>query len=571
MSAAQRGFGTPRGRSPIPVLQGILPIRKKQVPAEIAAGLTLAALAIPEVMAYTKISGTPVVTGLYTILLPSALFALFGSSRHLVVGADSATAAIAAAGLGGLASTGSREYVALSAMLAIIAGGLSFLARLLGLGFLANFLSRTVLIGFLTGVGIRVASGQVAGVLGIEDRGSEPVHQIVSVLGDLGNVSPATLVVSAAVLLLILGGEKLYARIPWALVAVAGAIAASALLGLSGHGVSTIGTVPQGLPHFGVPRVSPGDSIKLLGTAASVFVVIVAQSAATSRAYASNLDEKVDENADLLALGLANIGAGLSGTFVVNGSPTKTAMAEGAGGRTQLAQLSAAAGVLAVLLFLTRPLAYLPNAVLATVVLLIGIRLVDVRGMRTIRRQRPVEFGVALITAATVVFVGVEEGIVFAIVLSMIAHLRHSYHPEDRLLVTTPSGTFKTVPVTFAGQAAPGLVIYRFGASLYYANASRFEREVTDILEQTPGPVSWFCLAAESMNDIDFTGSGVLRRLVVDMKRRGIQVVLCDVRDLVRFELKKDGIMDLVGEEHLFGDNHDVLSAYLAASKAAAE
>jgi sulfate permease, SulP family len=552
-----------RGRRlPADLLQGLRPVDGKRIPTEVIAGITLAALAIPEVMGYTTIAGMPVITGLYTIVLPVILFALLGSSRHLVVGADSATAAILFAGLAHLAAVASPTYVALAGMTALIVGVLLLVARLLRLGFLADFLSRTVLIGFLTGVGIQVACGQLSGLFGIAKSGRGPVQQVVNTFKDFGQVSWSTAAVSAAVLLVIVLGGRLVKRVPWALVAVIGAIVASWAMSLSTHGVATLGSVPSGLPSFSFPSIPAGDLTKLLGTAVSIFVVVLAQSAATSRAYAAKSNEDFDENVDLVGLSFASFGAGLTGTFVVNGSPTKTAMVDKAGGRSQLAQLAMALVVIVVLLFLTRPLSYMPDAVLAAVVFLIGIELVDVKGMRTILRRRPVEFVVALVTAVTVVLVGVEQGIILAIVISVVAHLRHSYRPYDRLLFPTPGGRWSHGPLATGVQAAPGLIVYRFGASLYYANASRFALEARELVKQADQPPRWFCLAASNVSDLDFSGSAVLRAVITELAGHGITFVVCDVQSLVLAELKRDGLFELLGEEHVFDAAPDVLAAY---------
>jgi len=537
-------------------------VGKGRVPAEIVAGLTLAALAIPEVMGYTKIAGMPVVTGLYTILLPMALFAVLGSSRHLVVGADSATAAIMFAALTPLAAAGSPQYVALAGMLALMAGAALLLARVLRLGFLANFLSRTVLIGFLSGVGIRVACGQLAGMFGYASAGRGPAAEVWNWARDLGHTDLTTLAVSVAVLLTMMLGPRLLDRAPWALLAVIGATVASAALSLSAHGVTTIGAVPRGLPALGWPSIPAGDYAKLAAAALSIFVVIVAQSAATSRAYAAKFDDEFDENADLVGLALANIGAGLTGTFVVNGSPTKTAMVDNAGGRSQLAQLITAAVVLVVLLVLTKPLSYMPEAVLAAVVFLIGVRLVDVKGMREVRRRRPVEFAVALATTVIVVFIGVEQGIVLAILFAIVAHTRHSYMPYDRLLVRGAGKIWTSLPLESGAQARPGLLMYRFGSSLYYANASRFADEVRGLVKDAKEPIRWFCLAAETLDDLDYTGSAVLKRVLDGLRKEGITFVACDVPEPVLQELERDGLLSEIGREHVFGDTDDVIKAY---------
>ena len=364
----------------LPILQGVLPLGEKGFAPEIIAGLTLAAIGIPEVMGYSKIAGMPVVTGLYTILVPIALFAVLGSSRHLVVGADSATAAILAAGLAGMAAAGSSEYIALAGMLALITAGFLILARLLKLGFVADFLSRSVLIGFLTGVGIQVAMGQVAGMLGVSDGDGGTIRKFFTALGNIPDASGATVLVSASVIVTIVGLRFVNKKIPGALIAVVGAIAVSWGFDLAVHGVSDLGKVPGGLPDISWPGVPMDDVPQLVATAISIFIVILAQSAATSRAYAARYEEHFDENTDMIGLGVANIGAGLTGTFVVNGSPTKTEIADSAGGRSQLVCLTTAGVVLIVLLFLTKPLQYLPNCVLASVVFLIGIELVDIAG-----------------------------------------------------------------------------------------------------------------------------------------------------------------------------------------------
>ena len=238
-----------------PLLQGILPIDRSRVPADILAGITLAALNIPQAMGYTKIAGTPVITGLYAILIPMSLFALFGSSRHLVVGADSATAAILAAGLLGLAASGSSEYMALCGLLALMAAGLLMLARLIGLGFLADFLSRTVLVGFLTGVGLQVALMQIGGMLGLPRGGHSPIGRLIHDLRHLHQTNFYTLATAAAVLVMILGSRQISRKIPGALLAVIGAIVVSWALDLGSHGVAILGAVPSGLPRFGLPQV----------------------------------------------------------------------------------------------------------------------------------------------------------------------------------------------------------------------------------------------------------------------------------------------------------------------------
>ena len=558
MNAANKKFDNLH----LPILQGLLPINRAQIPAEIIAGMTLAALAVPEVMGYTKISGTPVVTGLYTILIPMALFAIFGSSRHLVVGADSATAAILAAGLVGIAATGSAEYVELASILALMAAGFLILARLIGLGFMADFLSRTVLIGFLTGVGIQVSLGQISGMLGLKGGGHGTLGKIWSDLQQLQQVNFAALAVALSVLVVMVGSKKISKKIPGALIAVMGAIAASWTFEFKTH-MHVLGAVPGGLPHIGLPEIKWSWQLigKLVPTAFAMFVVILAQSAATSRAYAARYNERFSENTDLAGLALANIGAGLSGTFVVNGSPTKTQMVDSAGGRTQLSLIVTTVIVLLVLLFLTAPLAYMPEAVLSAIVFLIGIDLIDIKGMRSIFAQRRSEFWVALITALMVVLVGVEQGIILAIVLSLIDHTRRGYRPKNAVLVPAESGVWHSRPVATGAQALPGLIIYRFTHSLYYANCQQFSQEIMNLVNKAGPPVRWLCLDASAVDDVDYSAAETLRSLYGILEEKSIRLVVAQVLEDVKAE-NRYYFSRLFGKDAFYDTLEDVVTSY---------
>ncbi len=547
-----------------PVLQGVLPIDWNDLPGNIVAGITLAALAIPEVMGYTRIAGTPVITGLYTLLIPMALFAVFGSSRHLVVGADSATAAIVAGGLVGLAAPGSGAWLALAEVLALLAAVFLIIARLVGLGFLADFLSRTVLVGFLVGVGLQVALGEVGGMLGLPDGGRGTVEKLVADVRTIGQIHGATVAVSVAVLAVILGTRFISRRIPGALLAVVGAIAVSWAVDLRGHGVAVLGAIPSGMPGLGLPHVPWSLSLveRLAPTAFALFVVILAQSAATSRAYAARHNERLSENTDLVGLALANVGAAFSGTFVVNGSPTKTEMVDSAGGRSQIAQLTTTVLVVIVLLFLVGPLAYMPTAVLSAVVFLIGIDLIDVTSMRRIWRERPSEFWVALLTAAAVVFFGVERAILLAIVLSLLDHVRRGYHPHNVVEAPDARHGWHTAPVTSHAQARPGLVIYRFNHSLYYANTHVLANEVNTLATSADPPLAWLCLDATAVEDVDFTAASTLRAVRKVLQDRGARLVFSAVSEAVRDELDRYGITRLVGTEAFFVTPSDVVTAF---------
>jgi MFS superfamily sulfate permease-like transporter len=448
-------------------------------------------------------------------------------------------------------------------MVALLAAGFLILSRIFKLGFIADFLSRAVLIGFLTGVGIQVALGQIPGMFGVPKEVQDPILQIAHMFTqEVTGMNGLTIGFSLLVLVIIIGGNRIMKKIPWALLVVIGTIIISWALNITSLGVTTIGHVPGGLPPIAFPAVPFGQIPSLLGVAAACFMVILAQSAATSRAYAMRYEEQFDENVDLVGLGLSNMAAGMSGTFVINGSPTKTEMVVSAGGKSQIAQLVTVGVMLIVLLFITVPLSYLPDAVLATIVFIIGIRLIDLNGMKNLHYRRPVEFVVALVTALTVIFINVGWGIALAIVLSMIAHLRHSYRPLDFLLVEIPDRGWTLTPVESGKQAAPGLAVYQFGANLYYANEAHFTGEILDIVKTASPPLKWLCVSASSIQDIDFSASEALRQLHKELKKRGVALVLSSVEAPVMRQLERDKLVDLIGKEHIFEFTKDVMVAY---------
>ncbi|HMK34962.1 MAG TPA: SulP family inorganic anion transporter, partial [Desulfomonilaceae bacterium] len=427
-----------------------------------------------------------------------------------------------------------------------------------------DFLSRTVLVGFLTGVGVQVSLGEISRFLGSPSPGINVGTRLVHSVQHIGETNVMNLAIGLTVLAITVALKLVSKKVPGALIAVVGAAVASWSLELASHGVSTVGPVPSGLPRLGLPEVHLTWNLvwDLLPLAFSIFVVILAQSAATSRAFAARYNEPFSENQDLIGLSLANLGAGLSGTFVVNGSPTKTQMVDSAAGSTQLAQICTTFIVLLVLLFLTGPLEYLPKAALSAIVFLIGVDLIDMRGMRKIHAQAPVEFWVAMLTAAIVVFVGVERGIVFAMALSLIAHTRHGYRPKNGLLVPdTPSG-WRTLAVASHAQATPGLMVYRFTHSMYYANTEWFFQQVVDLVKGADPPLSWFCIEASGVDDVDFSAAATLRSTHEMLKAQGIRLVFAEISDKVKAKLDRYELTDLVGKEAFFASVEELVRAY---------
>lgn len=553
----------------MPVMQGLLPLNKLQLGSDIMAGITLAALGIPEVMGYTKIIGTPVITGLYTVFLPIVVFAVFGSSRHLVVSADSATAAMVFAGLTALSFVANTpRYVELTSLIALVSGATLLLARILRLGFLADFLSRTVLVGFLTGVGVQVAIGQIHEMLGIEANGHGFLRQTLFTLRHLNETHLPSALIALTVVAVIVGFEFLAPRVPGALIALVGMTAASAIRNWAGHGVHVVGNVPGGLPHLSVPHITSSDVMLVLPISFSCFIVILSQSAATSRAYALRYRENFSQNVDLVGLSLANIVAGCSSTFVVNGSPTKTAIVDSGGGRTQWAHLTTAAATLLVLLFLTKPLSYLPSSVLAAIVFMIGVKLIDHRGLAEISRVSPTEFLLALITAATVVFFGVEQGILLATVLSLLMHVRRGYRPHTGVIVRDVADHWRIDEPIPGKEAEPGLVIFWFGGGLFYANAAFFAEQARKLVHDSPAPVRWLVVDARAVTELDFSAGRALLELFQDLKKAGVALALIVVPVRQQGVLERMGLQELIGSNRIFESRYECVQAYLSETAA---
>jgi sulfate permease, SulP family len=542
------------------LFKGMRPFSRKAAVRDVFAGLNLAFMNVPQVLGYARIAGMPVVTGLYTVLLPLIAFAVFGSSRHLIVAADSATAVIFSSPLSRMAAPASEKYIALVGMVALLTGALLFLAWIFRLGFLADFLSRTVLVGFLTGVGFQVGIAMLGDMLGIAVSSHRTLVQAWEILQGLPGTNLPTLALSVLVAGSILLGKRLAPRIPLSLFAVAGTIVASAAFHFAERGIAVIGPVPGGLPAIGLPDVAWSEVLALLPVAASCVVMIIAQSAATSRAFAQRYHERVEEDADILGLSVANAVAAASGTFVVNGSPTQTAMADRAGARSQVAQLAFAGVVLLVLLFLTGPLQYLPRCVLAGIVFTIAVGMINIAALRDIRRQSPGEFHLAIITAAAVVAIGVEQGILLAIALSLFRHVRHSYNPHTIMLMPSPSGRWVPMPAAPGQETEPGLIVYRFNSDLFYANAGRFADEVHLLVKRAPTPVRWFIIDAGPITDIDYSAAQSVRDLLEELSSKGVGIIFARVSPYLRSDMDRYRITTAVGETRIFATLHEAIA-----------
>ena len=546
--------------------------RRAWIAGDVIAGVTLAAVAIPETMGYTSIAETPLVTGLYTVIFPTLLFALLGASRLLVVGADSATAAILAAGLAGLSVSGltpySEEWLAFAGLVALVCGALLLVARVLRLGFIGDFLSASVLIGFLTGVGIQVLTGQIPAMFGFPKGSGTWLQQQKDMVQNVfdGKINWWTFAFALGTIIIIQGFKRFIPKVPGAVVAVVLSIILSAALDAQSHGVSIVGAVTGGFPPIGIPSgLTWSDVALVFPIAISCFILIIAQSAATSRSFAMRHGQRADINRDLVGLSGASFAAGLSGTFVVNGSPTKTQILDEDRGRTQLANMTMSAVVLFVVMFATGLLKDMPNAVLAAIVFLIGVDLVDALGLRRIARERYSEFVIAVVTACTVFLIGVEQGIVLAIVLSLLELVRRQYQPRDFVLGVEADGQRKYEAAKPGAQSRPGLVIFRYDADLFYANASRFSDDVQGLVLNAPDPVKWVVLDCSALDDVDYSAGITLNGLVDFVRNHEAQFWLAEPDASLTATLTNYGVIDKVGTDHVFPTLTAAIDAYLSA------
>jgi len=521
--------------------------RMQWLRGDLVAGVTVAAIAIPESLGYATIAGLPVQTGLYCAVLPPLLFALVASSRQLVVGADSATAALVGATAAGVAAVGTAAYAGAVAALCVVLAGVLLVMAVLRLGFLADLISRPVLAGFLSGVGVSLIIGKLPGVLGIPASGTT-WNKLVTTLTHLSQTNLASAVLGFAVVAVMVVIGRISPRWPGALIGVVGCSLLGVVIGAASRGVAMIGALPSGLPSVTLPALSQGEVTQLLPGAAAIAVVILAQSAAVARSFATKNDYRVDVDADLVALAAANAGSAITGGFAINGSPPRTAAGDSAGSRSQVVNITMAAVIGALLVVGAGLFDYVPEPVLAGVVLGIGLHLIKVYDLRKVARARRVEFATALLAMVVVAFVGVEQGILVAVLVSLLDRAYRTYEAPGEVLLQNgeigPRAFERLTPVP-PDQLA-GVVAYRFGTSLFFANATKFDDEVRGLRAQSDPPAHTIVIDCGAMTDIDFTGADVLRKLGDDLSAAAGRVVLTDLSEEAVDTLRKTDATDAV-------------------------
>ncbi|MFI5649141.1 SulP family inorganic anion transporter [Kitasatospora sp. NPDC051705] len=559
--------GGPGGgwRRVVPALPGLAVLRRYRrdwLRGDLLAGVTVVAYLVPQVMAYASVAGLPPVTGLWAILPAIVLYALVGSSRLLSVGPESTTALMTATVVGPLAGGDPARYAVLAAGLAVVVGVLCVLAWLARLGFVADLLSRPVLIGYLTGVALIMIVDQLSKLTGVDVRGEGFFPQLASFLGDLTEANLPTVAFSAATLLFLLLVARLRPGLPGPLLAVVLGTAVSAAFSLEEHGLAVIGGIPAGLPAPRLPDL--GDLSRLALPALGILLVGYTDFILTARAFdGPDGERRLDANQELLGLGAANLGAGFFQGFPVSSSASRTALAQSAGARSQLYALTAGVGVVAVLLFLGPLLHDTPDAVLGALVVFAALRMIDVAGFRRLASFRRRELLLAVGCTAGVLTLDILYGVLVAVGLSVVELLSRVARPHDAVLGLVPGvAGMHDVDDYPAARTLPGLVVYRYDSPLFFANAEDFRRRALAALAEQPGPVRWFVLNTEANVEVDITGLDSVDALRVELASRGVVFALARVKQDLRDELDAYGLSASVGADRIFPTLPTAVAAY---------
>jgi SulP family sulfate permease len=536
--------------------------------ADAAAALSLLVIAVPEQLATSRLAGMPLVTGYYAFAAGTVAFALLGSNPQLSVGADSTIAPLFAVGIGELAASGSPRYVAVVGVLALAVGVVTAIVALLRLGWIAQLLSVPIVTGFLAGIAVTIVVHQLPGLLGIPGGTGPTVHRIEVLYRHLGRIDGWTLGIGLAVLAVVVVSEALDRRIPGPLIGLVGSTVAVAALGLRHDGVAVIGSFPHGPPHLGLAALSWSTLRKILPLAGVVSLVVVTQTAATSRAFADRGGYDIDASRDFLGVAAGNLLAGAVGAFPVDASPPRTAAVAQAGGRTQLAGLGAAVALVA-LVPAAGLLRDLPVATLSAVLIVVAGRLLHVRDLVSIARFDAFEAALATVTMLAVTFIGVQQGIGVAVALAILDRTRLSARPRLHVLGQIP-GTTSWVPLSSPQQVSetPGVLVVLFAAPLWYANAVQFRSEVMEALA-AERQLRALVLDALGMSDIDFTGSRALRQVLDKLDKAQVTFALARANSHVRTSLARSGLLQRIGEDRLFPSVGEAVAAVVGRAQAA--
>ena len=547
-------------------LPGIRVLRTYQrswLRGDILAGVTVSAYLVPQVMAYAEVAGLPAITGLWAAVGPLVVYAILGSSRQLSVGPESSTALMTAAAVTVLVSGDHQNYAETAAALALAVAAICLVCWLARLGFLANLLSHPVLIGYMAGIAVLMIVSQLGKVTGIAVEGSSVLSELRYFVTHLDQIQWPTLVVAAATFVLLVALQQLLPRWPGPLIAMVAAAVAVAVLNLDQAGIKTVGSVPRGLPPISIPDFATIDLGTLLPAALGVTIVAYSDNIATARAFAARHGQSIDARQEFLALGVANLAAGSLSGFPVSSSGSRTVLGDAMGSRTQLYSLVAATVVLLTTLFLGPALSSFPLAALGAIVVFAALRLIDFSELRRIARFRRSELFLALATTAAVVIFDVLYGIAVAVALSILDLLRRIARPHDGILGFVPGlAGMHDIDDYATGRQLPGLLVYRYDAPLFFANAQNFKNRALASVDAADPPVEWFLLNAEANTEIDLTAVDALEEVRKTLAERDIVFALARVKFELREILASTGFIERVGEDRVFMTLPTAVSAY---------
>ncbi|EPF1333295.1 SulP family inorganic anion transporter [Pseudomonas aeruginosa] len=546
----------------VPGLDSLLHYRRAWFRPDVQAGLSVAAIQIPTAIAYAQIAGFPPQAGLYACILPMLIYALIGSSRQLMVGPDAATAAMVAAAITPLAAGDPQRLVDLSMIVAIMVGLFSIVAGLARAGFIASFLSRPILVGYLNGIGLSLLVGQLGKLFGYEAATSGFVAGILALLENLLHIHWPTLILGSLSLLLMVLLPRRFPQLPGALCGVLLASLAAALLGLDRYGVELLGEVPAGLPQLSWPQTSLEELKSLLRDATGITVVSFCSAMLTARSFAARHGYSINANHEFVALGLANIGAGVSQGFAISGADSRTAVNDMVGGKTQLVGVVAALVIAATLLLLNKPLGWVPMPALGAVLLLAGWGLIDVQALKGFWKLSRFELSLCLLTTVGVLSVGVLPGIFVAVSIAVLRLLYYTYRPSDAVLGWM-HGIDGQVELAKYPQATtlPGLVIYRFDAPLLFFNADYFKQRVLAVVDGSERPNA-VLLNAEAMTNLDISGLATLHEVQQILKAQGVHLSLARVTGQTLDLLQRSSMLGEIKPPLVFSSVRSGVSAY---------
>ncbi|MBI5553005.1 MAG: STAS domain-containing protein [Desulfobacterales bacterium] len=566
------------------IFEGLRAMTWTDVPSEISAGITLAALIIPLNIGYAQVAGLPPVFGLYAGIVPLAVFALFTSSRHVVASPDAPISAILGAVLIGFAPIGDPLRVEYALALALLCGLLFFVFWLFRLAFLSNFLSRAVLAGFITGLGIEVLTNQARRILGaahsIDGSGLAAIAghlhgamatsvnttgyfvELIALFESIPHANLYSVAIGVGAFIIVRLMKGYAPKAPAALIALILMTVIAALFGLDQKGVKVLGAMPSGLPTLTLPNVPLIDYLRLLPGALAVVGITLCEALLLVRSCSRKHNTRADGNQVLFAYGMCSIASGFTGSLVSGPSASRTAAMDAAGSRTQLSSLVAAGTVALVMVFFTDQLAYLPTAALAGVVASAVLNLIEVKELREFWHLRRSEFWIAIVCLLSVLVFGPLQAVIIAFLLATIDLLRRASRPGTWILWEAPDGSHFIPEQTDAAPEMPGIVIYRFGASLYFANATLFEEEVQNLVAQAAIPVKWFVLDAEAINDVDTTGEETLHQVLTWLAKRGVTIAVSRANPSTTALLRHYHLSEVIGENRLYPTNRHAIAAF---------